>query len=191
MDRREALKRTAWIMGGAVSAPAVLGILKGCTAKPTIDWKPVFLSNEQGALVSEVAEIIIPKTDTPGAKEVGVPGFIDQLVNECFTKEDQDKFLNGLKTFDDDARKEHGDPFIELDPEQQSAFVKKVHDAAVNSDDSGEDKPFILTMKELTMLGFFTSEVGASQVLQYSAVPGSYKGCVPLSEAGNGKTWAT
>jgi gluconate 2-dehydrogenase gamma chain len=191
MDRREALKRTAWIMGGAVSAPAVLGILKGCTAKPTIDWKPVFLSNEQGALVSEVAEIIIPKTDTPGAKEVGVPGFIDQLVNECFTKEDQDKFLNGLKTFDDDARKEHGDPFIELDPEQQSAFVKKVHDAAVNSDDSGEDKPFILTMKELTMLGFFTSEVGASQVLQYSPVPGSYKGCVPLSEAGNGKTWAT
>jgi gluconate 2-dehydrogenase gamma chain len=107
------------------------------------------------------------------------------------TKEDQDKFLNGLKTFDDDARKEHGDPFIELDPEQQSAFVKKVHDAAVNSDDSGEDKPFILTMKELTMLGFFTSEVGASQVLQYSPVPGSYKGCVPLSEAGNGKTWAT
>jgi gluconate 2-dehydrogenase gamma chain len=104
MDRREALKRTAWIMGGAVSAPAVLGILKGCTAKQTIDWKPVFLSNEQGALVSEVAEIIIPKTDTPGAKEVGVPGFIDQLVNECFTKEDQDKFLNGLKTFDDDAR---------------------------------------------------------------------------------------
>lgn len=191
MDRREALKRTAWIMGGAVSAPAVLGILKGCTAKPTIDWKPVFLSNEQGALVTQLAEIIIPKTDTPGAKEVGVPGFIDQLVNECFTKEDQDKFLNGLKSFDDDARKEHGDPFIELDPEQQSAFVKKVHDAAVSVDDSGEDKPFILTMKELTMLGFFTSEVGASQVLQYSPVPGSYKGCVPLSEAGNGKTWAT
>lgn len=191
MDRREALKRTAWIMGGAVSAPAVLGILQGCTAKPTIDWKPVFLSNEQGALVTQVAEIIIPKTDTPGAKEVGVPGFIDQVVNECFTKEDQDKFLNGLKSFDDDARKEHGDPFIELDQEQQSAFVKKVHDTAVNTDDSGKDRPFILTMKELTMLGFFTSEVGASQVLQYSPVPGSYKGCVPLSEAGNGKTWAT
>jgi gluconate 2-dehydrogenase gamma chain len=191
MDRREALKRTAWIMGGAVSAPAVLGILKGCTAKPTIDWKPVFLSPEQGSLVTQVAEIIIPKTDTPGAKEVGVPGFIDQIVKECFTKEDQDKFLNGLKSFDDDAKKEHGDPFIELDAEQQAAYVKKVHDAAVNTDDTGKDKPFILTMKELTMLGFFTSEVGASQVLQYNPVPGSYKGCVPLSEAGNGKTWAT
>jgi gluconate 2-dehydrogenase gamma chain len=189
MDRREALKRTAWIMGGAVSAPAILGILKGCTAKPSLDWKPVFLSTDQGALVSQLSEIIIPKTDTPGAKEVGVPGFIDQMVNECFTKDDQDKFLSGLKSFDDAAKKEHGDTFIDLDPEQQAGFVKKLHDAAVNSED--EERPFILTMKELTMLGFFTSEVGATQVLQYNPVPGSYNGCVPLSEAGNGKTWAT
>jgi gluconate 2-dehydrogenase gamma chain len=189
MDRREAIKRTAWIMGGAVSAPALIGILKGCTAKPTLDWKPVFLTAEQGALVSEVAEIIIPKTDTPGAKDVGVPGFIDQMVNECFQKEDQDKFLNGLKAFDEDAKKEYGDAFVELDAEQQTAFVKKVHDAAVNSEET--DRPFILALKELTMLGFFTSEAGATQVLQYNPVPGSYNGCVPLSEAGNGKTWAT
>ena len=190
MDRREALKRTAWIMGGAISAPAMMGILKGCTAKPTIDWKPVFLSADQGVLVSQVAEIIIPKTDTPGAKDVGVPGFIDQIVKECFTKEDQDKFLAGLKAFDDEAKKEHGDPFAELDGEQQAAFVKKVHDAAVNTED-GTSRPFILALKELTMLGFFTSEPGATQVLQYSPVPGAYKGCIPLNEAGNGKTWAT
>ena len=54
MDRREALKRTALLMGGAVSAPAILGILKGCTAKPSIDWKPVFLSSDQGILVTQV-----------------------------------------------------------------------------------------------------------------------------------------
>lgn len=191
MDRREALKRTAWIMGGAVSAPAIMGILKGCTAKPTIDWKPVFLSSDQGVLVTQVAEIIIPKTDTPGAKDVGVPGFIDQIVKECFPKEDQDKFLNDLKAFDDEAKKEYGDPFIDLDAEQQSAFVKKVHDAAVNAEENETSRPFILTMKELTMLGFFTSEPGATQILQYSPVPGAYKGCIPVSEAGNGKTWAT
>src|SRR5688572_9696276 len=193
MDRREALKRTAWIMGGAVSAPAIMGILKGCAAKPTIDWTPVFLSSDQGALVSQVAEIIIPKTDTPGAKDVGVPGFIDQILKECYKKEDQDKFLAELKAFDDEAKKEYGDPFIELDAEQQAAFVKKVHDAAVNADDVGTppERPFILTLKELTMLGYFTSEPGATQVLQYSPVPGAYKGCVPVGEAGNGKTWAT
>lgn len=190
MDRREALKRTAWLMGGAVSAPAIMGILKGCTAKPTIDWKPVFLSADQGVLVSQVSEIIIPKTDTPGAKDVGVPGFIDQIVGECYAKEDQDKFLKGLQEFDDAAKKEYGDAFISLDAEDQAAFVKKVHDAAVNADGKG-DHPFILAMKELTMLGFFTSEPGASQVLQYTPVPGAYKGCIPLNEAGNGKTWAT
>ena len=190
MDRREALKRTAWLMGGAVSAPAIMGILKGCTAKPTIDWKPAFLSSDQGVLVTRIADIIIPKTDTPGAAEVGVPGFIDQMLNECYSKADQDKFVNGLKAFDDDAKKEYGDSFAELDAEDQATFVKKVHDAAVNAEETGE-RPFILRIKELTMLGFFTSEVGASQVLQYSPVPGAYKGCIPLSEAGNGKAWAT
>ena len=193
MDRREALRRTAWIMGGAVSAPAIMGILKGCAAKPTIDWTPVFLSADQGTLVSQVAEIIIPKTDTPGAKDVGVPGFIDQILKECYKKEDQDKFLNELKAFDDEAKKEYGDPFIELDAEKQAAFVKKVHDAAVKTDESGTPatRAFILTLKELTMLGYFTSEPGATQVLQYNPVPGAYKGCIPVSEAGNGKTWAT
>ena len=193
MDRREALRRTAWIMGGAVSAPAIMGILKGCAAKPTIDWTPVFLSSDQGTLISQVAEIIIPKTDTPGAKDVGVPGFIDQILKECYKKEDQDKFLNELKAFDDEVKKEYGDPFIELDAEKQAAFVKKVHDAAVKTDESGTPatRAFILTLKELTMLGYFTSEPGATQVLQYNPVPGAYKGCIPVSEAGNGKTWAT
>ena len=192
MEDRFPINGTAWLMGGAISAPAIMGILKGCSAKPTIDWKPVFLSADQGVLISQVTDIIIPKTDTPGAKEVGVPGFIDQILAECYTKEDQDKFVEALKGFDEEAKKEHGDAFADLDAEQQSAFVKKVHDAAVEAkDEPGVPRPFILQLKELTMLGYFTSEVGATQVLQYSPVPGAYKGCIPVSEAGNGKTWAT
>lgn len=181
-------------MGGAVSAPAIMGILKGCTAKPTIDWKPAFLSQEQGILISQVAEIIIPKTDTPGAKDVGVPGFIDTMLKDVYKKEDQDSYMASLKEFEDAAKKEYGDPFIELDPKKQEAFVKKMHDEAVKAEKEttpAPKRPFILATKELTMLGFFTSKPGASEVLQYEAVPGSYKGCIPLSEAGNGKTWAT
>jgi gluconate 2-dehydrogenase gamma chain len=194
MDRREALKRTAWIMGGAVSAPAILGILKGCKAKPTLDWKPSFLSEEQGLLVSQVSDIIIPKTDTPGAKEAGVPGFIDQLVKEVFAKKEQDDFIAGLNAFSDEAKKQFGDPFVELSAEKQLEFVTAQHNAAVKANKEAKPappRPFILTLKELTMLGFFTSEPGATQVLQYEAVPGAYKGCLPLSETGNGKTWAT
>lgn len=193
MDRREALRRTAWIMGGVISAPAISAVLNGCQAKPDINWKPVFLSKEQAALVEQVAEIIIPKTDTPGAKDVGVPAFIDKLLSEVYKKEDQDRFLDGLKTFDSEADQEMGDPFLELSPEDQQSFVKKKHDAAIEVERKTQPappRPFILTMKELTMLGFFTSKIGATEILQYDPVPGAYKGCIPLSEAGNGRTWA-
>ncbi|WP_221409735.1 gluconate 2-dehydrogenase subunit 3 family protein [Pseudochryseolinea flava] len=194
MDRREALKRTAWIMGGVISAPALAGILKGCTAKPSINWKPAYLSQEQATLISQVSEIIIPKTDTPGAKEVGVPEFIDLMLKDVYSEEDQKRFMDGLKKFDEDANTEYGDPFIELSADDQAAFVKKVHDEAIateHSENRPAKRPFILMTKELTLLGFFTSKAGATQVLQYEAVPGAYKGCVPLKEAGNGKTWAT
>ncbi|HYC84447.1 MAG TPA: gluconate 2-dehydrogenase subunit 3 family protein [Chryseosolibacter sp.] len=194
MDRREAIKRTAWLMGGIVSAPAIMGVLNGCTAKPTIDWKPEFLSPDQASLISEVAEVIIPKTNTPGAKDVGVPSFIDLMLKDVYSKEDQDRFINGLKEFDAAAETTYGDPFNELDDEQRAEHTKKIHDEAIaaeKSDKKPEKRPFILMMKELTMLGFFTSEAGATQVLQYDPVPGAYKGCIPVSEAGNGRTWAT
>ena len=194
MDRREALRRTAMLMGGVVSAPAIMGVLKGCTAKPGIDFKPEFLKEDQASIISQVSEIIIPRTDTPGAKDAGVPSFIDHILKEVYSKEDQDKFLSGLSDFNEQAKKEHGEDFADLDDEEQAAFVKKVHDEAVKAEQTIEPvppRPFILMMKELTMLGFFTSEAGATQVLQYVAVPGAYKGCVPLSEAGNGRTWAT
>lgn len=199
MDRREALKRTALMMGGMVSAPAIMGILNGCAAKPTINWKPVFLTEPQGTLVSLVADIIIPKTDTPGASETGVPAFIDLMLKDVYDAETQEHYTKGLAEFDAAAKQEHGDAFIELTPEQQATFVKKIHDAAVEEERTRKPEPgkpapkrsFILMTKELTLLGFFTSKPGATQVLQYEAVPGSYKGCVPLKEAGNGKTWAT
>src|SRR5688572_6887555 len=147
MDRREAIKRTAWLMGGVVSAPAIMGVLKGCTAKPGIDWKPVFLTEDQGVLVSQVAEIIIPKTDTPGAKDVGVPSFIDSMLKDCYAKEDQDRFMTGLKEFDEGAKADHGEVFNDLDEADQQAYVKKVHDAAIEAEQTTQPppkRPFIL-----------------------------------------------
>ncbi|MDQ2658374.1 MAG: gluconate 2-dehydrogenase subunit 3 family protein [Bacteroidota bacterium] len=194
MDRREALKRTALLMGGAVSAPAIMGILKGCAPKPGIDWKPVFLKEDQASIISTLSDIIIPRTDTPGAVDAGVPGFIDQMLKEVYKEEDQKFFMDGLVAFNEGAKSGYGDAFADLDEDDQAAYVKTVHNAAVDAEKTTEPapkRPFILMMKELTMLGFFTSEPGATQVLQYVAVPGAYKGCIPLSEAGNGKTWAT
>jgi gluconate 2-dehydrogenase gamma chain len=192
IDRREAIKRTALLMGAAVSASAISGVLQGCKPTPELIYEPVFFTPDQARIITEVAEIIIPKTDTPGAKDAGVPGFIDTMLKDCYKKEDQDRFLEGLAAFDSAAKTTYGDRFIYCKSEQQADHVKKVHDAALKEAKENREakRPFILTMKELTLLGFFTSEPGATQVLQYVPVPGSYKGCIPLSEAGNGKAWA-
>jgi gluconate 2-dehydrogenase gamma chain len=195
IDRREALKKTAWLMGAAVSASTVAAFLQGCKSAPDLNYKPVFFNEDQAGIVSELAETIIPKTDTPGAKDVGVPNFIDMMLKECYKEEDQKSFLDGLAKFDADAKAAYGDSFVYLKPEQKLEYVKKTNEAALAAAKENKDpkapRPFILRVKELTMLGFFTSEAGATQVLQYVAVPGSYKGCIPVSEAGNGKTWAT
>jgi hypothetical protein len=191
MNRREAIERTALMLGYAVSAPAMMGILKGCKAAPELTYKPVFFTEDQARTIGEIAEVIIPKTDTPGAKEVGVPSFIDLMLKDVYKQDDKDRFLKGLTAFEEEARKEFGSAFVDLDAANQKEMVKKVHDPAVEAAKKGDvkERPFILMMKELTLLGFFTSEPGATQVLQYAPVPGAYHGCLPLTEVG--KTWAT
>ena len=197
MNRREAIQQVAWLMGGAISAPAILGVLSGCSPKQlAASWKPVFLSEAQGALVAEVAEIMIPRTDTPGAKDVGVPAFIDLMLKDAYTKDDQERFISGLQSFDDAAKQAHGSGFMKLDAPQRLALIQKVHDAAAREEralvppPSTIRRPFILMTKELSLLGFFTSQAGATQVLQYVAVPGALHACIPVSAAGNGKSWA-
>jgi len=200
MNRREAIQKAALTLGYAISASAALGVLHGCKAKPDLVYKPDFFSEDQALTVSELAEIILPKTTTPGAKDAGVPGFIDSILKEVYSKEKQDKFLKDLTAFDEESRKSYGDHFGLLKKEDQLAFVKKKHDEALASvgkagvegwwnSGTASETPFVITVKELTILGFFTSEPGATQVLQYNQVPGPFQGCVPLEKVG--KAWAT
>ncbi len=200
MNRREAIQKAALTLGYAISASAAFGVLQGCKAKPDLVYKPDFFTDDQALTISELAEIILPKTTTPGAKDVGVPGFIDDLLKQVYTKEQQENFLKELFAFDEEAKKDYGDNFGLLKKEDQLAFVKKKHDEAMSSDEAKrpagfrnysknkDEVPFILTVKELTLLGFFTSEPGATQVLQYNQVPGPFQGCVPLEKVG--KAWA-
>jgi gluconate 2-dehydrogenase gamma chain len=199
MNRRAALKQVAFLMGGAVSAYSILGIETGygADASPTAPARTSIFNDSQIKLVSTVADIIIPRTDTPGATDVGVPGFIDLMLANVCEKKDRDRYLAGLAEFEAAARSEGQSGFASLKPAQQVELVGKFHAAAVVQErrrprgpDDHPQRPFILMTKELTLLGFFTSQVGATQVLQYAAVPGSFHACIPLSQAGNGKSWA-
>jgi gluconate 2-dehydrogenase gamma chain len=194
MNRREALQRTAMVLGYAVSAPLAAAVLNGCKAKPELTFAPKFLNEAQARLVSVLAETILPRTDTPGAIDAGVPGFIDDILSAVYSPEQQKSFTAGLaeigKEFD----------FDNTTPEEQLAFVNKKNNDILGGGSKAasegwwakggsKEKPFFLTFKELTLLGFFTSEVGATKVLQYNQVPGPYKGCVPVQQVG--KAWAT
>jgi hypothetical protein len=197
MNRRELLQRVAYLMGGAVSAPAILGLMSGCSAKESAPgWKPAFLSADQAELVAEVAEIMIPRTDTPGAKDAGVPAFIDTMLNAVYEKEGQQRYLNGLDAFEKASQDFHGKAFMKLEPAQRVQLVEKFHTEAIQREHADKQpnrsarRPFILMTKELVLLGFFTSQVGATQVLRHVPVPGAWRACIPLSEASAGRGWA-
>jgi len=173
IDRREALRRAALVLGGVLSAPLAAGVLAGCEARgaPEGSWRPRALTPDQAELVATIAEQILPETDTPGARAVGVHRFIDALLAESYSAEQRERFVAGLADL--------GRAFQTSTPDQQRALLERLdHEAA----------PFFRTLKELTLVGYYTSEIGATRELHHAPVPGRYDGCVPLAQVG--RTWA-
>lgn len=187
MERREAIKRTAALMGGVIFAPSILGVLSGCTATGD-PWKPVLFNRGQVNLTNALSETIIPETDTAGAIEVGVPGFIEKMVNEVYTEDQKLVFLGGLDSFDSECMNATGKLFSDLSSDERLEYATDMNRLAIMEQPAGAPN-FFLVFKELTMVGYFTSEVGATQVLRYDPVPGYYDGCIPFEEVG--RTWAT
>lgn len=187
ISRRAALRRTAALLGGLVSAPVWSGVLSGCTASDAPNWTPVAFSAEQAETVATLADVILPATDTPGARDVNVHRFIDAMVGEGFLPDDQTRFLNGLSGFMQHVQDAHQAAFPDLTPEQQTAEV-----ATLDTDTFGPTAPppnpdapsFYRMLKELVLTGYYTSEVGATQELKYNMVPGYYDGDVPFEEIG-------
>jgi gluconate 2-dehydrogenase gamma chain len=187
IDRKEAIKRTAMLMGGVVFAPTILGVLKGCTAS-TDTWQPELFNRQQAALVTSLSQTIIPAGDTPGAADAGVPGFIESMVKEIYTEEQRDLFMDGLAAFNETCENETGKSFDQLTDEEMFDFASIQNREAIRSE-AMEGPQFFLLFKELTMIGYFTSEAGATQVLRYEDIPGVYQSCIPFDEVG--RTWAT
>ena len=175
MNRREAVKRVTIMMGGILAAPLMAGVM----GQVTNTGESITISAEQEAFLAEIADIIIPTTDTPGAKAAGVEKFIVRVMRDCYKKDDQEKFYTGLAKLDADSQAKFGKGFVGLDLSQKNEMVKLL---TVN------DKPFFQRMKELTVTGYFTSEIGATKALEYLPIPGKFEGCIPLKP--NQKAWA-
>jgi Gluconate 2-dehydrogenase subunit 3 len=175
MNRREAIQKVTLLLGGVMAAP----LMAGAMGQVTNFGKSVKVSAEQEALLAEVADIIIPTTITPGAKAAGVEKFIVRVMRDCYEKPEQEKFYAGLAKLDADSQAKFGKGFAGLDLAQKNAMVKQ---------STVDNKAFFLAMKGLTVTGYFTSEIGATQALEYLPIPGRFDGCMPM-KAGQ-KTWA-
>src|SRR5690606_29068761 len=168
-------------------------MLAGCQrreAEGAAAPKPLFTA-EDVALLDELAETILPETDTPGAKAAAVGPFVAMMVTDCYDDEDQAVFREGLATVDGRCRDLHGVGFLEATPGQRLALVETL-DAEqaryMNGLRRGGPAHWFRMMKELTLLGYFTSEIGYTQAMRYVETPGRYDPCVPW-EPGE-KIWA-
>lgn len=200
MKRREALNRVAALMGTAISAPTMIALLEGCTTKDAAS-STFGLTPDYRALVAQFAEIIIPTTDTPGAKDAGVGPLIETMLKDCYTEAQGQHFIKGLEMVEEKS-KALGGSFVSLSSEQQTEIVKAMEQAAKDEEtkkkeamvidaetgkekatDKGEEMvPFFRLMKELTVFGYFSSEPGMTQALDYVPIPGRWDACIPLKE---------
>lgn len=192
MNRREAVARVALILGGTVVGAGVF--LEGC--KPGADKKADandgLFSADDITYLDEIAETIIPTTNTPGAKAAKVGAFMTVMVNDCYDEKDQKVFKEGMKLLNDASQKKFSKSFVEADANQRKELLteidKEAKDYTKNKKDN-DPKHYFRMMKELTLLGYFTSEIGATQALRYAPVPGKYEGCVPYKKGD--RAWAT
>lgn len=204
MDRRDAVRYISVLLGSAVvGGDAFLMGCKSNTGKT--DW----LSAESIAYLDEIAETILPRTKTPGAKDAQVGKFMTVMVNDCYEEGDQKAFKEGMDKLNDASKKQYDKLFMEITPQQRKdlliatdkeakEYQKKVSDYNSKEDakqvaDSNYKKQkmsphYFTMMKQIALLGFFTSKPGATQALRYIAVPGKFDGNYPYKKGD--RAWA-
>jgi hypothetical protein len=207
LDRREAIRLvSAWLGAavciGAADMPAAHD-LQAAHEKADLagGQTPGEFTREDIALLDEIAETILPATNTPGAKAAKTGAFMALMVTDSYSPDAQTIFRAGLRRVDDAAKQAHGVSFMEATPAQRTALLtaldgeqKQVMDAReralANPPAPGVAPPahYFRMMKELALLGFFTSAIGCTQALRYIETPGRFDPCLPY--AAGERAWA-
>jgi gluconate 2-dehydrogenase gamma chain len=180
MNRREVLR----LLGGVAVAPMLAPVSPDRFWDPgrTIHsrlagWTARSLDPHQQATVAHIAELILPETDTPGAASVKVPEFIDLMLTEWSPAAERDRFLTGLADIDARSRRFHGGVFLDLRAPDQTAMLQAL-DGVKGAEGSAEDA--FATLKDLTVYGYFTSEIVMKDVTHHEVIPGRFDGCIPF-----------
>lgn len=182
MNRREALNRVALLCGGAVIGGHLF--LEGCTKPSTQNVESLFEEDTIDYL-GNIADTILPETGSPGAKEAGVGAFIPVMVRDCYTEEDQKVFLEGLDKLDKAASDKYSKGFQELSADERTELLIEIDAERAEHQKNrkgGEPSHYFQMIKQLTLLGYFTSELGATKALRYVPIPGRYDGDIPYKK---------
>jgi hypothetical protein len=203
MNRREFLQCAAILITGASASQLGFSLNEAQQAflanAPNFNTTAVdYFTPRQRKIVAAMTEIIIPRTDTPGAIDAGVPRYIELMAANWLNEEESAIFTAGLQDIETRIPMEYGSAFDQLDSAQQLEIMEALEDAASDSPwyefgnvmrEFISDAPFICQFKELTVWGFFTSEKGGSQVLRYDPMPMFFNGDIPL--ASDDSSWSS
>ena len=194
MERRELLKMIALLTGGVMIGGNAL--LVGCN--PEKRNEAIAFSVEDQKFLDEVADTILPATKSPGAKAAKTGSFMTLMINDCYEEKDQKIFHKGIDKLNDACEKMHNVGFIKATAEQRHLLLVALDKEAKeykseknekdeierqkNKEYEGQPNHYFTMMKQLTLLGYFTSEPGCTEALRYIAVPGRYEGSVPYKK---------
>ena len=186
IDRREAIRRVSALLGGVafVGGSALLTACERERPAATTGAVGPFAPTEV-AFLDEVADTILPETKTPGAKAANTGAFMAIMVTDCYKEADQKIFRDGMKLLDDASRKASGKSFMEASPQERLALLESIdREQKKYMDDRKEGTPshYFRMMKELAMLGYFTSEIGYTQAQRYAESPGRFDPCLPYKK---------
>ena len=197
VTRREAILRVSAMLGG-VALVGQGAMLAGCTPAPQRVEPPAddaLFSDEEIALLDEIAETILPETGTPGAKAAGVGPFMALMVTDCYFPDEQQIFKDGMRAIDQLSSDAYDTLFLSATPAQRLALLERLDAEQLawsrsHPGNPGDDAPphYFRMMKELALLGYFTSEIGYTRAMRYAETPGRFDPCVPLEPGG--KLWA-
>ena len=214
MDRRKALKNMGLSLGYVVTTPTLISIVQSCKTENALEWTPEFFTKEEGSVITHLVDIILPKTDTPSATEVQVDIFIDHFTDQVMDKEDQELLKLGMRKFiekvlADSGKENAGDLLpeeleavlsssLKISKEEQKANDETIENylgaleegTDVKLDDKIAQNAFAKNLREMTILGYKTSEFVGKQVLEYLPVPGEYVPCGRTEELTGGKAWS-
>jgi Ca2+-binding EF-hand superfamily protein len=173
MQRRSAVKNIALTIGAAIVLPSWANAWSKGSFK-NISTK---ISAFQENILAEIVETIIPKTNTPGAKELNIQQFIPIMIADCYDKKAQEIYVKGFELVDNNAKNLYSKPFLDCDSKQRLEVLNKM-----SKSENADEKTFLQLVKGLTIKGYLSSEYVMTNLRIYEYAPARYHGCVPVKK---------